>query len=647
MDKIKDVDIKGLFQNKIIKKNKDGLLIDISELIEYDVKLYESFLQNPKLFLELVQNESDIYGFKDHNPQISFLNWRENKDISNLRVSDIGSIVKLDGMVSKVTDPLALIISKKWYCPSCGSVIQTQGNAPTICSCGRRNGFIEQSQELQDIKELILEELQERTGGKQPQKIRVRLTDKLTSKEISNIITPGSRVSIIGLIDKIPLKAKQDEEIYQYRIIAIDITSLDEGFDDTLTDEDLKEIEEISFDNPIEKLKDSLAPEIWGLDDLKKVLLLQMVGGVQKEMDDEKLTRYWTNVLVVGDPSCAKSQLGKNVNLRMPKSFFTSGDNSSSAGLVGAVVRDELLGNWSIEVGPLIKSSSSLLVVDEIDKFPKDQLKALHTPLESGFAQITKAGLDGRFPAETSLLALANPKHGVFEDNKSLVEQINLPPALLSRFDIIYIIKDEIDKESDDKIAEIIYHKKKKKCSNLSIPVSLFRKYITYAKSIKPTLSEDGLGEIQEFYHDVRKKSISKNSNMSGMPIGTRHLQGLIRMAEASAKLRLSDKVEKEDFDLAKKLFYDSLVKIGMDEGGVFDLARISNSGQTISKRKLMDILMDTIRQVCAGGLVVKNNDLKKIMEEKGMSTEDYNKTIDQLNRECSILKEGDGWKVA
>ncbi|MFW6047386.1 MAG: ATP-binding protein, partial [Candidatus Woesearchaeota archaeon] len=449
----------------------------------------------------------------------------------------------------------------------------------------------------------------------------------------------------IGYVDKILLNNKQEEEMFQYRITAVQIKDLEDKFDDTITPEDLEEINQMSLDNPIEKLKDSIAPNIWGRDDLKKILLLQMVGGVQKEMNDGKLTRDWINLLVVGSPSTSKTELAKNVNIRCPKSFYASGDNASGVGLTVAMAKDELLGNWGIEVGPLVKANRSLLVCDELDKFPKEQLKALHTPLESGIVKLSKAGVDGKFPAETAMLGLANPKYGVFDENKSIIEQVNLPPALLSRFDLIYVLHDEINKESDDKITELIYSQTKK-LSEEPISVQLFRKYISHAKNFQPKLLEKHLRDLQEFYHDVRKKSISKDSKMKGLPIGTRHLQGLIRFAEASAKLRLSDTVEKEDFELAKKLFYDSLVKIGLDEGGVFDMARITNNNQTVSRRKKNDFVLDTLRTLCAEWGTIKDYELRQVILEKGMDDEDFERTIEQLNREGYILKNGNEWRI-
>lgn len=1020
-----EIGIKKLYQDKIleIKTDSKTIILDTDKLLEYDLELYESLIKKTTDFLANIKKEAEVYGLTE--PIVKILNWKEEKDISKIRVKDINSVVKIDGMVSKITDPMALVLSKSWNCPTCGTIITTLGDKPKNCSCGRKGNFIEEEVELQNIQELIIEELQEKIKGKTPQKIRIRLTDHLTDKSMNEILRPGNRISVVGRIDKIKINNKTEEEIFQYRLFALDVSTLEDEFDDSVNDEELEEINEISNNNPIERLRDSLAPTIYGRDDLKTILLLQMVGGVQKQMRDGKLTRYWINILVVGSPSCvvgdtyvnladgtfkkikdlgknhlqkldfrilmdhrlpkepfrtettqfhkyknqptkkiitetgkelictlnhplfskfkkegrtikdwkmikdlkigdkikvmnkipcvkktyvkirqqkkprqmrgkimnnnvilpskfdeemgllsglaigdgyytkyhlsyyfgydeedvidlieklsmkkfnkkirkkkrkslieahidsmeiaslfkmekqpirrvpeivmkskdsvvaefikglfeadgcctlsksfsikhgnrvtpriqlkssshnllldtqllllrfgikarihqdilsilkskdiikyskfigfvskkkknklkeiykisssktitqayplyekivkivdsglrtvydihvpkyhrfvsngivshntSKSELAKNVNLRCPKSFYTSGDGSSGCGLTATVVRDELLGNWGVEAGPIVKANGGTLICDEIDKFPKDQLKSLHTPLELGIVKITKAGLDFTFPAETAVLALANPRHGIIEEAEPIVKQINLPAALLSRFDVIYIVKDEINKDNDDKITEIIYNQDKQNVSNL-IDVKLFRKYISYAKTFKPKLQREHLKDLQEFYHDVRKKSISKNSNMKGMPIGTRHLQGLIRLAESCAKLHLRETVEKEDFDLAKKLVYDSLLKIGMDEGGVFDLNRIG-SGVSISQRKILEFILDNLRIIFSDGNRegIKDIELRQIIKEKGVSDSDYDKAIFELNKRGDILKTSEGWRL-
>lgn len=630
-----EIEIKNLLQKKIIKIGIEEVVIDIDEIISYEPEFYELMKKDMNQFIDLLKEEVKIYNI--NNPRIKFLNWKESIDISKIRKKDLSKPVKIDGMVSKVTESMALVVKRTFSCISCGTIISTPGFNPKACSCGGRK-LKEKDIEFEDVRELVIEELQEKIGGKQPQKIRVRLEGELVSDYYSDVLMPGNRISIIGIVDKIKLNSKQEDEIFTYRIKALGIASLDEKFDDTITPEDLSEIEEISQYKPLETLSNSLAPNVWGRDELKKIIILQLVGGVKKELSGGKFTRDWINFLVVGAPSTSKSELAKNIEIRTPKSFYASGDNASSVGLTAGTVRDEILGNWSVEAGVLVKANGSLAIIDELDKFSKDQLKALHTPMELGFVKVSKV-VDATLPAETSVLALANPKNGIFED-KDLVEQINLPPALLSRFDIIYILKDEINEEFDKKLVEIIYSGNKQETLN-QIDVSLFRKYISYARKIKPILPVEHLKELQDFYVDVRKKSISRDSNMRGMPIGVRHLQGIIRMAEASAKIRLSEEVSKEDIELAKNLFYESLVKIGLDEGGVIDLNKIG-SGKTISKRKLSEMLLDIIRS-CND---LTDNEIRKVCEEKGFPMNKYFETIDGLNREGIIIKYKEKWKI-
>ena len=630
-----EIEIKELLQKKVIKFGREEVVIDIDEIVSFDLEFYDKIIENPEKFIDTLKQEVEIYNIT--NPRIKFLNWKDSLDISKIRKKDIGKPVKIDGLVNKVTESMALVVKRSFECLSCGTTLNTSGFTPKGCSCGGRK-LKEVGIEFEDIKELVLEELQERTGSKQPQKIRVRLNGELASDYYSDVLTPGNRISIIGIIDKIKLNNKNDDEIFVYRIKALGISSLDEKFDDTITDEDMNRIVEISQNKPLETLSHSLAPNIWGRNELKKIITLQLVNGVKKELSGGTFTRDWINILVVGDPSSAKSEIAKNVLIRTPKSFYASGDNATSTGLTAGVVRDEILGNWSIEAGALVKANGSLAIIDELDKFSKDQLKSLHTPMELGFVKVSKV-VDATLPAETSVLALANPKNGVFED-KNLVEQINLPPALLSRFDIIYIIKDEINEEFDNKLVEVIYSGTKQETLN-KIDVPLFRKYISYSRKLKPKLPKEHLKNLQRFYTDVRKKSIYPDSNLKGMPIGVRHLQGIIRLAEGSAKIRLSEEVSKEDIELAKSLFYESLVKIGLDEGGIIDLAKIG-FGKTLSKRKLNEILLEIIR-TCNESTDLE---IRKIAEEKSFPTNKFYETLDDLNREGIIIKANGKWKI-
>jgi len=639
--------ISFVFGKGLLHRENQTIYLDMNELKEESIEIYEAFLGDPLTFISLCRDYvKTMFNVSEKNFKIR--SFEEKADISNIREADLGKVFKFKGIISKITRIMLEVISKDFECQTCGTIIRTQGKPPTRCSCGYYGKrFLETRTIFRDLQEMEIEEMQDDIEGRQPQKIRVRLTSGLTDKNYNSILQPGNKVAVTGVVEKIKLVTKlEDEELFGYRIFAIDVENAEESFNDNISDEDMEQINAIASRNPIDLLSKSLAPNIFGNDDLKKILLLQMVGGVKKTLIDGKTTRDRIHLLVVGDPATSKTELAKNIYLRCPKCYYSSGDNATSAGLTATVEKDELTGSWGVKIGPICKANGSLSIIDEIDKCKRDYLLSLHTPMESGIVALSKAGIDTKIPAESSILALANPKQGIFESGKPIVEQINLPAPLLSRFDIIYVMRDKIDKYTDDKIVDIIYSQFLEKPENI-VSVEIFRKYISYAKKLKPKLEIDNIDLLKEFYHETRKKSLSKESNMTGMPIGARHLQGVIRLAEAAAKIRLSDTVDIEDIDLAKKLFYESLVKIGLDtSSGLIDMARMGE-GKTVSKRKLYDIAIELINKISiSSGNEIKDVELRQLLLDNGLSERECGDTIYSLNREGKIIKNNNVWKI-
>lgn len=352
---------------------------------------------------------------------------------------------------------------------------------------------------------------------------------------------------------------------------------------------------------------------------------------------------YISNGIVSHNTS--KTQLGKNVAIRTPRSFYTSGEQTTAVGLTASVEKDELTGNWGLKAGAMCKANNSILIVDEVDKAGEQALRALHTPLESGIIPVSKAGINTHLKAECSLLALANPKGGRFNLNSkhTIVEQINMPSTLLSRFDIIHIVKDEINEEKDNNIIDSIFNG-----GELleEINVELYRKYLIYAKKLKPKFTKEIIEELKKFYNKIKKMSLGPDSKLTGMPITPRNIQGIIRMAEASAKIRLSEEVELKDLKIAQNLYYESLIKIGLDEDGTIDMARIG-FGKTLSKKKKSTMILEHLTEIYLGtGKPVEDYSFKQLMMEKGILENEYHETIFDLNREGYIIRKEKGWVV-
>ncbi len=631
-DKI--IDFGSLVEEDIAKMSDDGtILIDVNNLKLYQSDLYEELINNSQYFIYVLKRrvgERKLYKFK-------LINFDDVTTISHIRKDDISKIVRVTGMITKATKVIAIEKEKKIQCNSCATSFSS--NIKDFCpSCRSRNLTVKE-QILQDIQEIEIEEPQDEIGDKQPQKIRVRLFDELTDKNFSGIIQPGNKVSIIGIVEKIPIyKKKNDEEIFEYRVNAVNIDSLEEKHkEDRISEEDMNLIFEISENNPLKILANSLSPSIFGHEEIKETLILQMVGGVRKEKRGGTFSRGNIHILLCGDPGLGKSVIAKNVNMRMPKSYYVSGDETSKAGLVAIVDRDGLTNEWSLKIGALGKANNSICIIDEMDKLSDEDRNALHTPMESGQIIVNKADIHATLQANCSILGIANPKEGIFDlsGDKTLTNQINLPPPLMSRFDIIFVMVDKIDQENDFSIVDIICSKEDK-CEE--IPIDLFRKYISYARELKPRLNKEKMNILSEFYSKLRKMSVGKS--MRGMPITPRHAEGIIRLAEASAKIRLSNEVDEKDINKAIEIFYNSLLKLGLDEEtGVLDMSRIS-SKIPVSKRGKVESVLNIFYQLSERiGNIIPYHELILETQKLKINQFDLNLSIEQLKKEQYIYE--------
>src|SRR3989338_3302273 len=320
-------------------------------------------------------------------------------------------------------------------------------------------------------------------------------------------------------------------------------------FDIEISPAEEREILELGADPMLyQRLVRSMAPSIYGHEKVKEALLLQLAGGVQKKRSDGMVTRGDMHVLLVGDPGSGKSQLLKRVNMIAPKGRYVSGKGVSGAGLTAAVVRDEFLKGWALEAGALVLASNGICCIDEMDKMGTDDRAAMHKALEQQTISISKANIQATLIARTTVLAAANPKFGRFDPYGIIAEQIDLPPTLINRFDLIFAIKDIPNEIKDEKMASHIL--KLHQTPDLytpEIPTEFLRKYIAYAKQkITPRISDEALLKIKEFYLKMRASG-GTDEGIKAIPISARQLEALVRLSEASAKIRLSDKATKRN----------------------------------------------------------------------------------------------------
>ncbi|MCD6403909.1 MAG: minichromosome maintenance protein MCM, partial [Nanoarchaeota archaeon] len=390
-----------------------------------------------------------------------------------------------------------------------------------------------------------------------------------------------------------------------------------------------------------------VAPTIWGYEKIKEAIVYQMFSGVKKRRPDKTVVRGDIHILLVGDPGVAKSQILKYVAATAPKARYVSGKGATGAGLTATVVKDEFLRGWALEAGALVLSSGGICCIDEIDKMNKDDRVAMHEALEQQTISISKANIQATLRAETSVLAAANPKLGRFNPYSTIAEQIDLPPTLINRFDLIFTIRDLPARETDEKIASYVlettmFPEKRKPV----IDVELMRKYIAYAKKhCKPMLTQQAMKEIKEFYVNLRNKRGMEEEGIRPIPISPRQLEAIIRLSEASARLLLRDKVKVDDAKRAISLVRYYLRQVGLDpETGEIDIDRIV-TGITATQRSRIILIREIMAELEEKfGENIPLREILKEAKERGIDEAKAEEVIDKMKRDGEIFEPKHGF---
>jgi len=370
---------------------------------------------------------------------------------------------------------------------------------------------------------------------------------------------------------------------FDLAIEANNIIPLDESFDDiNVSEEDERAIKELAASPDfMKKMVSSIAPSIWGHTAVKTALAFQLFGGVKKTRSDGTKMRGDVHVLLVGDPGVAKSVMLGFIAGVAPKARYVSGKSSTGAGLTATVVKDEILKGWGLEAGAMVLANKGLLCIDEFDKMDEEDRSTMHEAMEQQTVTISKATVQATLRSQTSVLAAANPKFGRFDPQQSIPKQVNLVPSLLSRFDCIFIMRDIPSRENDSAIADHVLLEHRQAAKHDVIDNDLLKKYISYAKQkFNPVLTEESVKSMKEFYVGLRNMPQIGDGPSKPIPIGARQLEAMVRLAEAHARMRLSDKVEVKDAFAAIELTKSYLMQVGYDENTkTFDIDKIGGQG--------------------------------------------------------------------
>jgi replicative DNA helicase Mcm len=572
--------------------------------------------------------------------------------IRNIRAQHLNQLIYFEGIVRQASEVRPQVTVAKFECPSCGTIIsvlqiEKKFREPTRCSCGRKGQFRLVSKTMVDAQRLVIEESPESLiGGEQPRRMSVFLKEDLVEPYMEEKTTPGSKARIIGILKEVPvpLQTGSISTRFDLAVEANNLIPLESTYEDLeISEEDERQIQELAADPELfNKLRDSIAPGIWGNPEIKEALVLQMFGGVRKVTEDGSTYRGDIHLFLIGDPGVAKSVTLKFISNIAPKGRFIVGKAATGAGITATVVKDEFLKGWSLEAGAMVLANKGIVCIDEIEKMTPEDRSAMHEAMEQQTVTISKANVQATLTAQTSVLAAGNPKYGRFEPTQPIAQQIDLPPALINRFDLIFIQRDLPNTKQDDAIASHVLKIHQHKGQNAPIERDLFRKYVAYAKQrFNPELSDEAFNAIKDYYVGLRNKQATTGSE--AVPISARQLQGLVRLAEAHARGRLSTAVEKEDADVAIRLMNYYLMHAGYDQDtGTFDIDRIT-TGVSSNKRGKIYLIKDTIKKMKERfGEQVPEEELRN--ELKDLSDQEFEEGIRELVKKSDIYEPKKGF---
>lgn len=488
------------------------------------------------------------------------------ENIRDLRNSHLNKLIRINGVVTRRSGVYSLYSIVKFTCTKCKATFGPfigKNIKPTSCfECQGKGPFIINTSETiyKDFQKLTIQEI----PGTVPSGSLPRSKEVLLYFDLIDCCKPGDEVDIVGIYQNnfsISLNIKNGFPVFSTMIEASSlrkkVTKLE------MTDDDIREIKELGKNpNVVDVLIDNFAPSIYGHKDIKTAILLSMIGGQAKEKNGIRI-RGDINVLLMGDPGTAKSQFLRYVSKTSHRAVMSTGQGSSAVGLTASVQKDPVTHEWTLEGGALVLADRGVCLIDEFDKMNDTDRTSIHEAMEQQSISISKAGIVATLHARCAVIAAANPVRGKYNPALSFAQNINLSDPIVSRFDLLCVVKDTIDKTEDTRMAEFILHSHSEKNEQSSINSArgkisqdLLRKYLLYARNnIEPVLSTVDVQKISHLYADLRKESVS-----SGIPITVRHIEAIVRVSEAFAKLRLSNMVTKSDIDRAISLTLDSFL---------------------------------------------------------------------------------------
>jgi len=652
--------------DEMMPKGTKFILVDYNDMV-LEPAIEILFSEDPDRILnafsraikEALQTRFPDYAEKIKDEvRVRLVNYPLQRSLRQINAETIGKITSVSGMVVRASEVKPLAKELVFVCPDehVTKVIQLKGmdvKVPVVCdnpNCKQRDFELKpEASKFIDFQILRLQELPEDLPpGQLPHYIDVTIRQDLVDNA-----RPGDRIILTGIVrveqESVAGITRGHSGLYRLRIEGNNIEFLGGRGDKTsrkiereeISPEDEKMIKALGQSPDVyQRLIDSFAPHIQGQSLIKEAILLLIVGSNQRALGDGSKIRGDINVFLVGDPGTAKSEMLKFCARIAPRGLYTSGRGSTAAGLTAAVVRDKT-GIMMLEAGAVVLGDQGLVCIDEFDKMKPEDRSALHEVMEQQSASIAKGGIVATLNARTSILAAANPMYGKYDPFKNITENVNLPIPLLTRFDLIFVVRDIPGREKDEKIARHIIelHTPQGADRRSVIDVDLLTKYLAYAKRGIPDLTKEAEEKILDYY--LKMRNVESEEMITVTP---RQLGGIIRLSTARARLLMKDKVEEEDAERAIFLIQSMLEDAGVDVNtGKVDLGVLQ--GRPRSEVSKMQLFMDVLKSLEGDNKVaVEEREFVKELEKTEKFTEEEARNyIRRMLREASIYESRPG----
>jgi replicative DNA helicase Mcm len=639
---------------------KNSMVIDFEELYGFDKALAEMLLNKPEEYLqhagkgayEQLRIEDAEYAEKIEKIIIRVIGLLGKEQLRKLGSKQMTKLVLIEGIVVRATPVRPMVLQGAFKCKRCGTMnlVEQTGQflkAPTICQapdCGRDGPFefVQEESTFIDSQDL---RLQEKPEDLPPGQLPRTLAVKMVGDDIVDVARPGDHVSIVGIVRAFAPSLMGMGKLRTF-ILQLDANSAEvlgkEPEASPATPEEEEKIHTLAKDPRVHyKIMSSIAPSIFGYEHIKEAVMYLLFGGVSKSLPDVNV-RGEMNLLIIGDPGTAKSQMLQYVARIAPRGLYTSGRGTTAAGLTAAVVREKG-GSMSLEAGALVLADKGIACIDEMDKMKPEDRVAIHEAMEQHTVSVAKGGIVATLNARTAVLAAANPSLGRYEPNRTVAENVPLPVTILSRFDLIFVLRDVPNKEADGKMSRHILeiHRRGQSPVEAQVDAELLRKYVSYAKTIKPELSEGALKALSDFYLAMRSASEAEGSPVA---ITARQLESLVRIAEARARVALRKEVTAEDAGAAITIMKRSLEEVGIDLSSYKVDIDIIMTGRPKSIRDRLSIVLSTLMNMeKATGIVEKDVLVAELETKHKIPRGEVERMISQLLREGTIYEPREG----